>query len=403
MAGVLGQEGHADEALALYKTVDTADSRLAQADLLAQADPPAPLKLVAAVVLYKSSPYPVAWWTATGILEQQGHITDTLPLYAQVAASDSPFADDAAYRLFILGQKLADQKTVAQGRALLDRLGLNWLALRAGQAGPNLELAPAAASAGQEILAKARALAEIGRTDLAHLELVLAARDAGAPEVKLAMAQALAAAGDVGAAQEIAATYLGDHPYAPAEFWQLSYPQPYSATVRAAAKEFDVDPLLVWSVMRAESRYDANALSGVGARGLMQVMPPTQAFIAEQLQEDIPPGAAFVPETNIRMGAWYLHFLLQYFEGDQELAIAAYNGGQGSVDTWLKDPLVSNREDLIRWIGYGQTREYLERVSLNYEIYRALYPADARLRRVAIETLDRGGHARVVVMAGGSE
>jgi soluble lytic murein transglycosylase len=371
LAGVLAQEGHADEALALYKAVDTADSRLAQADLLAGQ------KTDEALVLYKDSPNPVAWWTATGILEKQGRITETLPLYARIAKSDAAFADDAAYRLLILGQKLGDQGTQAQGQALLDGLGLDWLALRARKAGPNLELAPAAAAAGQDILAKARALTVIGRADLAHLELVLAARNAGAPEVGLAMAQALAAAGDVSAAQEIAATYVGDHPYAPAAFWQLSYPQPYSATVRAAAKEFGVDPLLVWSVMRAESRYDAEALSSVGARGLMQVMPPTQTYIAEQLKEDIPPGAAFIPETNIRMGAWYLHYLLQYFKGDQELAIAAYNGGPGSVDTWLKDPLVSSREDLIRWIGFGQTREYLERVSLNYQMYRALYPADA--------------------------
>jgi len=370
LAGVLAQEGHADEALALYKTVDTADSRLAQADLLAAQKPDE------ALALYKDSPYPVAWWTATGILEKQGHITETLPLYARIAKSDAAFADDAAYRLLILGQKLGDQGTQAQGQALLDGLGLDWLALRARKAGPNLELAPAAAAAGQDILAKARALTVIGRADLAHLELILAARNAGAPEVGLAMAQALVAAGDVSAAQEIAATYVGDHPYAPAAFWQLSYPQPYSATVRAAAKEFGVDPLLVWSVMRAESRYDAEALSSVGARGLMQVMPPTQTYIAEQLKEDIPPGAAFIPETNIRMGAWYLHYLLQYFKGDQELAIAAYNGGPGSVDTWLKDPLVSSREDLIRWIGFGQTREHLERVSLNYQMYRALYPAD---------------------------
>ena len=370
LAGVLAQEGHADEALALYKAVDTADSRLAQADLLAAQKPDE------ALALYKDSPYPVAWWTATGILEKQGHITETLPLYARIAKSDADFADDAAYRLLILGQKLGDQGTQAQGQALLDGLGLDWLALRARKAGPNLELAPAAAAAGQDILAKARALTVIGRADLAHLELVLAARTAGAPEVMLAMAQALAAAGDVSAAQEIAATYVGDHPYAPAAFWWLSYPQPYSATVRAAAKEFGVDPLLVWSVMRAESRYDAEALSSVGARGLMQVMPPTQTYIAEQLKEDIPPGAAFIPETNIRMGAWYLHYLLQYFKGDQELTIAAYNGGPGSVDTWLKDPLVSSREDLIRWIGFGQTREYLERVSLNYQMYRALYPAD---------------------------
>ena len=370
LAGVLAQEGHADEALALYKTVDTADSRLAQADLLAAQKPDE------ALALYKDSPYPVAWWTATGILEKQGHITETLPLYARIAKSDADFADDAAYRLLILGQKLVDQWTQAQGQALLDGLGLDWLALRARKAGPNLELAPAAAAAGQDILAKARALTVIGRADLAHLELILAARNAGAPEVGLAMAQALVAAGDVSAAQEIAATYVGDHPYAPAAFWWLSYPQPYSATVRAAAKEFGVDPLLVWSVMRAESRYDAEALSSVGARGLMQVMPPTQTYIAEQLKEDIPPGAAFIPETNIRMGAWYLHYLLQYFKGDQELTIAAYNGGPGSVDTWLKDPLVSSREDLIRWIGFGQTREYLERVSLNYQMYRALYPAD---------------------------
>jgi len=370
LAGVLAQEGHADEALALYKTVDTADSRLAQADLLAAQKPDE------ALALYKDSPYPVAWWTATGILEKQGHITETLPLYARIAKSDADFADDAAYRLLILGQKLGDQGTQAQGQALLDGLGLDWLALRARKAGPNLELAPAAAAAGQDILAKARALTVIGRADLAHLELILAARNAGAPEVGLAMAQALVAAGDVSAAQEIAATYVGDHPYAPAAFWWLSYPQPYSATVRAAAKEFGVDPLLVWSVMRAESRYDAEALSSVGARGLMQVMPPTQTYIAEQLKEDIPPGAAFIPETNIRMGAWYLHYLLQYFKGDQELTIAAYNGGPGSVDTWLKDPLVSSREDLIRWIGFGQTREYLERVSLNYQMYRALYPAD---------------------------
>ncbi len=373
LAGVLAQEGQADEALALYKTVDTADSRLAQADLLAEAGPAEGSKLDQAVALYKASPYPVAWWSATAILEKQGHITDTLPLYARVAESDSPFADDAAYRLFVLGQKLGDQKIQAQGQALLADMGPNWLAMRAQRAGPNLELAPAAAAAGQEILAKARALTSIGRADLAHLELVLAARSAATPELTLAMAGALAASDDISAAEAIATSYLADHSYAPVELWQLSYPQPYSSTVRAVAQEFGVDPLLIWSVMRAESRYDPDALSGVGARGLMQVMPPTQAFIAEQLQEDIPPGAAFVPETNIRMGGWYLHFLLQYFKGDEELAIAAYNGGQGSVDIWLKDPLVKSREDLLRWIGYGQTREYLERVSLNYEMYKALY------------------------------
>jgi soluble lytic murein transglycosylase len=156
-------------------------------------------------------------------------------------------------------------------------------------------------------------------------------------------------------------------------FWQLSYPRPYSATVEAAAAEFDVDPLLLWAAMREESRYDPEALSYVGAKGLMQVMPPTQTWIAEQLGEDISPGDAFTPEANIRMGAWFFHFLLDYFDGDLDLAIAGYNAGAASVDSWQADPLVSNRDDFLRWIGFGQTREYLERVSLSYRVYQELY------------------------------
>ena len=174
-------------------------------------------------------------------------------------------------------------------------------------------------------------------------------------------------------AQPIAEAYLEDHPRAPLAFWQLSYPRPYSATVEAAAAEFDVDPLLIWAIMRQESRFDPEAFGYAGERGLMQVMPSTQAWIAEQLEEDISPGDAFTPEASSRMGAWFLHFLLDYFDGDLELAIAAYNGGAGSVDSWQADPLVSNRDDLLRWIGFGQTREYLERVSLDYRIYQNLY------------------------------
>ncbi|MFL7811087.1 MAG: lytic transglycosylase domain-containing protein, partial [Anaerolineae bacterium] len=68
-----------------------------------------------------------------------------------------------------------------------------------------------------------------------------------------------------------------------------------------------------------------------------------------------------------------------HFQGDLELVIAAYNGGAGSMDSWLADPLVSNRDDLLRWIGYGETREYLSRVSLSYRVYRALYGEESNL------------------------
>jgi soluble lytic murein transglycosylase len=229
------------------------------------------------------------------------------------------------------------------------------------------------AAAGGDILEKARALESLGRQDLAREELVFAARFRRAPEVDLAVAEALASRGHVVEAQAIAEAYVEDHLRAPLAFWQLSYPRPYSATVEAAAVEFDLDPLLIWAIMRQESRFDPEALSYVGARGLMQVMPSTQDWIAEQMGEHIPPGDAFTAPANVRLGAWFLRFLLDYFDGDLELAIAAYNGGAGSVDRWRSDPLVSDRDDLLRWIGFGETREYLAHVALNYRVYRALY------------------------------
>jgi soluble lytic murein transglycosylase len=325
------------------------------------------------VDLYLESPYPVDWWTATTLLERQGRLTETLPVYARVARTETYLADDAAYRLYVLGERLGDAGAREEAAELLDSLDMSWLALRASGGGLDLPTTPPLAEAGGELLAKAEALELIGRPDLARLEFLLASRARGAPEVDLAMAQALAARGYVLDAQPIAERYIDEHGRAPREFWKLSFPRPYSATVMAAAAEFDVDPLLLWSIMRQESRFDPAAFGYVAERGLMQILPTTQDWIAEQLGEDISPGAAFTPEANVRMGAWYLRHLLDYYDEDGELAITAYNGGPGNVDSWRDDPLVTDGADFIRWIGFGSTREYLETASLNYRVYGELY------------------------------
>jgi len=370
LARVLTRLDRPDEALSLYQAIDTPDSQLAQAELLEELEEEEPDK---ALALYLDSPYPVAWWSATTMLEEQGRLTETLPIYARLGKTHTYLADDAAYRLYVLAQRIGDEEAQAEGDALLDRFGLNWLALRATEDELGLDTAPPLAMAGDDVLDKVRALELIGREDLAHKEFVLAARFRRAPEVDLAMAEPLASRGYVVEAQAIAEAYIEDHSRAPLAFWQLSYPRPYSATVETVAAEFDVDPLLLWAIMRQESRYDPEAFGYAGERGLMQVMPPTQDWIAEQLEEDISPGAAFTPEANVRLAAWFLRFLLDYYDGDLELAVLAYNGGAGSVDTWQANPLVSNRDDLLRWIGFGSTREYLERVSLDYRIYQELY------------------------------
>jgi len=367
LARVLVRLDRPDEALSLYQAVDTPDSRLAQAELLEKKDPEE------ALALYLDSPYPVAWWSATTMLEEQARLTETLPIYARLGRTHTHLADDAAYRFYVLAQRIGDEQAQAEGEALLDRFSVNWLALRAAAGELSLPTAPPLATAGSDVLDKTRALESIGREDLAHKELVFAAQFRRAPEVDLAMAEALASRGYIVEAQAIAAAYIKDHPRAPVAFWQLSYPTPYSATVEAAAGEFDLDPLLLWAIMRQESRFDPEALSYVGARGLMQVMPSTQDWITEQMGETLTPGDAYTPEASVRMGAWFLRFLLDYFDGDLGLVIAAYNGGAGSVDSWQAHPLVSDRDDLLRWIGFGETREYLVQVSLNYRVYQALY------------------------------
>ncbi len=356
-----------DEASELYEEIDTPDSKLVQASLLEEEEPDQ------AIAIYSDSPYPSAWWAATSLLESEGRITETFSLYARLAETDTPLADDAAYRLYVLAERVGDRKVKRQGQTLLEGFDLNWLALRVAGGELELDPAPSLNLAGDEILTKVQTLETLGREDLAHMELILAARFRRTPEVDLAMAQALSARGYIIEAQSIAEEYIEDHPRAPLEFWQLSYPRPYSTTVEAVATEFDVDPLLIWAVMREESRYDPNALSIANAQGLMQVIPSTRAWIAEQLGEEISPGEAYDPETSIRMGGWLLSFLTEYFEGDLELAVPAYNAGAGSVETWLADPLVSNRDDLLRWISFGETRLYLERVLLSYQVYQELY------------------------------
>lgn len=367
LAAALAALGRAQDALAIYQEIKTPESQLAQASLLEDTDPNQ------SVSLDLISPYPIAWWNATRILESQKQITETLPLYARVAGSDSSFADDAAYRLYVLGKRLGDGQAAAKGKALLDGFGINWLTMRANGGKVSLPTEPALVPGGADVIERVTALESIGLQDLAHLELVLTSRSHQAPEVDLAMARALDQRGDMIDAQAIAEKYIKNHTRAPLELWQLSYPRPYSDTVASEAAQFGVDPLLLWAIMREESRFDPEALSAAGARGLMQITPPTQTFIAQQLGQNFSPGDAFLPQPSVRMGAWYIQYLTTYFKGDVDLALMAYNGGAGSVQSWQKDPMVSNRDDLLRWIGFGETREYVERVSAGYRVYQALY------------------------------
>ena len=130
----------------------------------------------------------------------------------------------------------------------------------------------------------------------------------------------------------------------------------YNAEVRAAAQEFGVEEAIIRAVMHAESAFNPNALSRVGAQGLMQLMPATADRFGVV--------NAFDPSQNIRGGVKYLAWLLKRFNGDLTLAAAGYNAGEGAVDRHKGVP------------PYNETRRYVERVGVLADRYRAQLAAN---------------------------
>ncbi|MEN6349129.1 MAG: lytic transglycosylase domain-containing protein, partial [Syntrophomonas sp.] len=152
------------------------------------------------------------------------------------------------------------------------------------------------------------------------------------------------------------------------------YPQPNHDTVFKIAYENNVDPYLVFAIMRAESKYEPGARSSAGARGLMQIMPETAAWIAQQKGiSDFKADQLHDPELNISFGCWYLASLNQEFEGRLPLIVAAYNAGRGNVKEWVVQDKWNGDARQLEKIPYEETRQYVKNVLKNYEAYRAIY------------------------------
>jgi len=116
---------------------------------------------------------------------------------------------------------------------------------------------------------------------------------------------------------------------------RVLYPVAYLDLVRAAADERGLDAAALCSLIRAESRFHPGAVSARGAIGLMQIMPDTGLWIAEQIGlAEFVPAMLFDPRTNLRLGTWYLRYLLDRF-GGLEPALMSYHAGPTRVDGWL--------------------------------------------------------------------
>ncbi len=152
------------------------------------------------------------------------------------------------------------------------------------------------------------------------------------------------------------------------------HPLEYSEIVEREAQTYEIDPLLVYAVIKVESNFVADAVSHAGAMGLMQIMPDTYRWLAEKngftdvAQEDL-----LIPEINIKYGCMFLSILLQRYSQTAS-AVAAYNAGLGNVDKWLEDSEIAPDGENLERIPFSETRHYTDRVLENYKLYQRLYP-----------------------------
>jgi soluble lytic murein transglycosylase len=151
------------------------------------------------------------------------------------------------------------------------------------------------------------------------------------------------------------------------------WPAPVSPPIASTGS--DVEQAVVLGLIRQESSFDAQALSPAGARGLMQLMPATAAAVARKIGVAIDPAALTEAGYNMRLGTSYLGGLLARFNQSLPLAIAGYNAGPSRVQDWLAamDP-AGGADGMIDWIElipFNETRNYVQRVIENIEVYRA--------------------------------
>lgn len=157
------------------------------------------------------------------------------------------------------------------------------------------------------------------------------------------------------------------------------YPFPHQALVFQYAFKNELDPWLVAGVIRTESKFVLQARSPKGALGLMQLMPETATWIAEQLEyRNFQLKDLENPEVNIRFGTWYLASLKHEFEGNEVLMLAAYNGGRGNVKHWMQEYGWTMTFGDIRQIPFPETKEYVSKVICSKKRYQELYIPDGQ-------------------------
>lgn len=154
---------------------------------------------------------------------------------------------------------------------------------------------------------------------------------------------------------------------------QIIYPKKYEQYVSKYAELYNVDELLIYSIIKAESNFDEKANSKAKAIGLMQLMENTAIEISNEIDNiEIPQEQIYEPETNIKLGTYYFSVLMNKYN-NIGLALAAYNAGMGRVDGWIKDGILKKDGSDLENIPFKETNLYVRKILYNYEKYKKTY------------------------------
>jgi len=173
----------------------------------------------------------------------------------------------------------------------------------------------------------------------------------------------------------------------PVNVWKTLYPLPYEAALRREAARNDFDPMIAAGLIRQESTFQADAVSHANAVGLMQVLPKTAKLLAKQLKVRYVKTKLFEPDYNLELGMLYIAGLLRQ-TGAPEYALAAFNAGEDRIAAWRAERNYEEIPELVESIPFTETRDYVQIVLRNAEVYRMIYGPGAPPAATAAATAD---------------
>jgi len=227
---------------------------------------------------------------------------------------------------------------------------------------------------------KAELLANGGLLDFAVRELRAAAEQEKGNWLPTEIARLYEDAGRYDAAIETlkhaAPNYFAlDLPSLPRPYWEGLFPKPFWGDLKKYSSSNALDPYLVASLIRQESAFNPNAVSRANAVGLMQLLPKVGKSVAKQEKlKKFNPQQLFTPSVNMQLGTRYFRIMVDKFDSF-EYALAAYNAGSDRVQDWMGQGKYRDPQEFVESIPFTETREYVQNIMRNANVYRQLYGA----------------------------